>query len=252
MSHLFSPISFRDVTLPNRIGVSPMCEYSSEDGFANDWHLVHLGSRAVGGAGLVFTEASAVLPEGRITPNDLGIWKDEHIAMLARIVEFLHGQGARAASNWRTQDARRAWRGRGRASGCCRRDEGGWTEVVAPSAIAFDDHYAKPQELDAAGIARVTEAFGRRRGGRSRRGSTWWRYMRRMGICCMSFCRRCRTGGRMGTGGASRTGSGCWWRRWMRCGRRGRKGCRSLCGFPRRTGPKAAGTRSSRWSWRGC
>jgi len=74
-----------------------MCEYSSEDGFANDWHLVHLGSRAVGGAGLVFTEASAVLQEGRITPGDLGIWKDEHIAMLARIVEFLHGQGARAA-----------------------------------------------------------------------------------------------------------------------------------------------------------
>ena len=97
MDHLFSPITFRSITLANRIAVSPMCEYSSVDGFANDWHLVHLGSRAVGGAGLVFTEAAAVLPEGRITPNDLGIWKDGHIAMLARIVDFLHGQGAHAA-----------------------------------------------------------------------------------------------------------------------------------------------------------
>jgi 2,4-dienoyl-CoA reductase-like NADH-dependent reductase (Old Yellow Enzyme family) len=75
MPHLFSPITFRGVTLPNRIAVSPMCEYSSTDGFANDWHLVHLGARAVGGSGLVFTEAAAVVPEGRITPNDLGIWK---------------------------------------------------------------------------------------------------------------------------------------------------------------------------------
>jgi 2,4-dienoyl-CoA reductase-like NADH-dependent reductase (Old Yellow Enzyme family) len=97
MTNLFSPITFRDLTLPNRIAVSPMCQYSSIDGFANDWHLVHLGSRAVGGAGLVFTEASAVLPEGRITPNDLGIWKDDHIASLARIVDFLHGQGAHSA-----------------------------------------------------------------------------------------------------------------------------------------------------------
>jgi 2,4-dienoyl-CoA reductase-like NADH-dependent reductase (Old Yellow Enzyme family) len=115
MSHLFSPVEFRAVTLPNRIVVSPMCEYSSTDGFANDWHLVHLGSRAVGGAGLVFTEASAVLPEGRITPHDLGIWKDEHIAMLGRIVDFLHGQGARAgiqlAHAGRKASMQRPWEG---------------------------------------------------------------------------------------------------------------------------------------------
>src|ERR1700689_424300 len=94
---LFDELTIRELTLPNRIGVSPMCQYSSVDGFANDWHLVHLGSRAVGGAGLVFTEAAAVLPEGRITPNDLGIWKDEHIAELKRVVDFLHGQGAHSA-----------------------------------------------------------------------------------------------------------------------------------------------------------
>src|ERR1019366_7041037 len=96
MSHLFSPISFRDVTLPNRIVVSPMCEYSSVDGFANDWHLVHLGSRAVGGAGLIMTEAAAVTPEGRISPEDLGIWSDAHVEFLARITRFIHSQGSLA------------------------------------------------------------------------------------------------------------------------------------------------------------
>jgi 2,4-dienoyl-CoA reductase-like NADH-dependent reductase (Old Yellow Enzyme family) len=159
MSHLFSPIAFRDVTLPNRVVVSPMCEYSSVDGFANNWHLVHLGSRAVGGAGLVFTEASAVLPEGRITPSDLGIWKDEHIAPLARIVEFLHGQGAHAgiqlAHAGRKASMQRPWEGARLLSP----EEGGWTDVAAPSAIAFNEHYAKPHELNEAGIAAVTAAF---------------------------------------------------------------------------------------------
>src|SRR6266849_8722529 len=89
-------LQVREVTLRNRIVVSPMCQYSSADGFSTDWHLVHLGSRAVGGAALVFTEATAVLPEGRISPQDLGIWSDAHIAGLARIVDFIHGQGALA------------------------------------------------------------------------------------------------------------------------------------------------------------
>src|SRR5215471_21275955 len=91
---LFTPLTIRGITFPNRIAVSPMCEYSSDDGFANDWHLVHLGSRAVGGAGLVFTEATAIEPRGRISPRDLGIWKDEHLPMLSRIVEFVEGRGA--------------------------------------------------------------------------------------------------------------------------------------------------------------
>jgi 2,4-dienoyl-CoA reductase-like NADH-dependent reductase (Old Yellow Enzyme family) len=94
MAQIFDALTIRGITLANRIVVSPMCEYSSEDGLANDWHLVHLGSRAVGGAGLVFTEATAVTAEGRISPEDLGIWKDAHIEFLARIVRFLKSQGA--------------------------------------------------------------------------------------------------------------------------------------------------------------
>src|SRR5689334_17097465 len=94
MAHLFEPLAIRGVTFPNRVFVSPMCEYSSRDGFANDWHFVHLGTRAVGGAGLVFTEATAVTPEGRISPEDLGIWKDAHAEMLGRIAKFVRAQGA--------------------------------------------------------------------------------------------------------------------------------------------------------------
>jgi 2,4-dienoyl-CoA reductase-like NADH-dependent reductase (Old Yellow Enzyme family) len=159
MSHLFSPITFRDITLSNRIAVSPMCQYSSLDGFANDWHLVHLGARAAGGAGLVFTEAAAVLPEGRITPNDLGIWKDEHVPMLARIVDFLHNQGAHAAIQLahagRKASMSRPWDDERLLSA----EENGWSNVVAPSPVAFAATYAKPHELDAAGIAEGKQAF---------------------------------------------------------------------------------------------
>src|SRR3954471_13498119 len=115
---LFTPIAFREVTLKNRIVVSPMCQYSSEDGFASDWHLVHLGSRAVGGAGLVFTEETAVTPEGRISPQDLGVWKDDHIEMLARIVGFVHQHGSVAgmqlAHAGRKASTYRPWSGDGR------------------------------------------------------------------------------------------------------------------------------------------
>src|SRR5258707_13810160 len=92
MPALFDSLAIRDLAFGNRVFVSPMCQYSSQDGYANDWHLVHLGSRAVGGAGLIFTEATAVLPEGRISPQDLGIWDDKHIEMLSRIVGFIHEQ----------------------------------------------------------------------------------------------------------------------------------------------------------------
>ena len=117
MPHLFEPLTIRSVTFPNRVFVSPMCEYSSTDGFANDWHFVHLGSRAVGGAGLVFTEATAVTPEGRISPEDLGIWKDEHVDTLARIVRFVHEQGSVAgmqlAHAGRKASTYRPWSGNG-------------------------------------------------------------------------------------------------------------------------------------------
>ena len=159
-STLFSPLKLAGITFPNRIAVSPMCEYSSEDGFANDWHLVHLGSRAVGGAGLVFTEASAVTPEGRISPQDLGFWKDEHIPGLKRIVNFLHGQGAHAgiqlAHAGRKASMSRPWDGEERVKPVT---EGGWKEVLAPSAVPFSEKYAQPTALDAAGIQRLVRAF---------------------------------------------------------------------------------------------
>jgi 2,4-dienoyl-CoA reductase-like NADH-dependent reductase (Old Yellow Enzyme family) len=156
---LFSPFTLRSVTLPNRVGVSPMCQYSSEDGFATDWHLVHLGTRAVGGAGLVFTEATAVTPEGRISPQDLGLWKDEHIPQLKRIVEFVHSQGSYAgiqlAHAGRKASTARPWDG----DGLVKPEDGGWTDVVAPSAIPFSSDYALPRELDAAGIKKLIGAF---------------------------------------------------------------------------------------------
>src|SRR6201999_943407 len=125
-----------------------MCQYSSEDGFSSDWHLVHLGSRAVGGAGLVFTEAAAVLPEGRISPQDLGLWKDDHIPGLKRIVDFVHQQGARAgvqlAHAGRKASMARPWAPEQRylAPG-----EGGWKNVMAPSAIPFAENYSQPTTL---------------------------------------------------------------------------------------------------------
>ena len=161
-SHLFSPVQLAGVTFPNRVFVSPMCQYSSEDGFSNDWHLVHLGSRAVGGAGLVMTEAAAVLAEGRITPQDLGLWKDEHIPGLKRIVEFLHGQGARAgvqlAHAGRKASMARPWAPEQRS---LTPGEGGWKNVMAPSAIPFAENYAQPNALDLAGIQTITRAFTR-------------------------------------------------------------------------------------------
>src|ERR1700757_3190040 len=134
-AELFTPLTIREVSFRNRIGVSPMCQYSCEDGFATDWHLVHLGSRAVGGAGLVFAEATAVEARGRISPQDLGIWKDAHIEPLARITRFIHAQGSVAgiqlAHAGRKASVGRPWERDGKLD----ESEGGWRDVVAPSAI---------------------------------------------------------------------------------------------------------------------
>ena len=158
-AHLFSPLQLRDVQFRNRIVVSPMCQYSSEDGFAHDWHLVHLGSRAVGGAALVFTEAAAVLPEGRISPQDLGIWKDEHVEMLARIFQFIAAQGAipgmQLAHAGRKASTSAPWKG-GNPLGT---DEDGWSPIFGPSPLPFADGYQTPQELDRDGIEKITVAF---------------------------------------------------------------------------------------------
>ncbi|HEX8027903.1 MAG TPA: NADH:flavin oxidoreductase/NADH oxidase [Vicinamibacterales bacterium] len=159
MTRLFDPLPIRGVTFPNRVFVSPMCEYSSTDGFANDWHFVHLGSRAVGGAGLVFTEASAVTPEGRISPEDLGIWKDDHVQMLTRIARFVHEQGSVAgmqiAHAGRKGSTFRPWSGHGAVPA----DQGGWTDVIAPSAESFAGDYPQPREMSIADIASTVAAF---------------------------------------------------------------------------------------------
>jgi 2,4-dienoyl-CoA reductase-like NADH-dependent reductase (Old Yellow Enzyme family) len=155
---LFSPLQLRSVVFPNRIGVSPMCEYSSQDGFANDWHLVHLGCRAQGGAGLVMTEASAVTPEGRISINDLGIWKDDHIAKLEQIAQFVHSQGARAGVQLAHAGRKGSMTAPFGGERLLTPEEGRW-EPQGPSAIAFSPNYAVPKALDEAEIAGVVSAF---------------------------------------------------------------------------------------------
>ncbi len=158
MPHLFDPLTIRSVTLRNRIGVSPMCQYSAVEGMANDWHLVHLGSRAVGGAGLVMVEATSVSPEGRISPHDVGIWTDAHAMSLARIAQFVaqHGAvpGIQIAHAGRKASRPRPWDGDRPVPIA----EGGWP-VVGPSACAFADGWAVPSALDAEGLAKVRDDF---------------------------------------------------------------------------------------------
>ncbi len=157
--HLFSPLTLRSITLRNRIGVSPMCQYSAADGFANDWHYVHLGSRAVGGAGLVIVEATAVAPEGRITPGCLGLWSDRHIEPLARLAKFMKEHGAVAgiqiAHAGRKASAALPWNGGAHLSEA----QGGWP-TIAPSALAFGGELTRvPRAMTLADIARVQHEF---------------------------------------------------------------------------------------------
>jgi 2,4-dienoyl-CoA reductase-like NADH-dependent reductase (Old Yellow Enzyme family) len=158
MSALFTPLQIKDITFRNRIVISPMCQYSSIEGFATDWHLVHLGSRAVGGAGLIIQEATAVSPEGRISPDDLGIWKPEHLEKLKAITAFLRGQGAvpgiQLAHAGRKASSQSPWKG-GRH---IPQKEGGW-QTVAPSAIPFRNTDDAPIALDSAGIEKVIRDF---------------------------------------------------------------------------------------------
>lgn len=164
MSHLFDPLPIRGVELRNRIIVSPMCQYSCTEGYATEWHMVHLGSRAVGGAALVMTEAAAVLPEARISPQDLGIWSDHHIRPLEPIVRFIHAQGSLAgmqlAHAGRKASTYRPWQ----ALGAAPVSEGGWVNVVAPSPLPFSPDYPHPQALDPQGIESVIAAFAQAAG----------------------------------------------------------------------------------------
>jgi len=158
MSKLFSPLQIKNITLRNRIVTSPMCQYSAIDGFANDWHLVHLGTRASGGVGIVIAEATAVSPEGRITPGDLGLWRDEHIDGLKRIVHFIHSQGAVAAIQiahaGRKASCEVPWKG-GRQLD---EQNGGW-QTVAPGNIPFFTGERAPEPLSMEGIQKVITAF---------------------------------------------------------------------------------------------
>ncbi len=156
---LFEPLRIRGVTLRNRIAVSPMCEYTSDDGFANGWHAVHLGSRAVGGAAIVFTEAAAISSEGRISPADLGIYRDEHVPKLREIVEFIHSQGALAGiqlahAGFKASTAPPWEGGEPVPPGA-----GGWERVLAPSAIPFKEGWIVPHALHTDEIAAVLAQF---------------------------------------------------------------------------------------------
>jgi len=157
-SQLFSPLQIKSIALKNRIVISPMCQYSAEDGFANDWHLVHLGSRATGGAGLIIQEATAVSPEGRISPADLGLWKDGHIQKLQFITKFISSQGSvpgiQLAHAGRKASVSSPWYGNKRLD----KNQGGW-EAFAPSAIAYHDNEQAPTALDVTGIQKVITDF---------------------------------------------------------------------------------------------
>jgi 2,4-dienoyl-CoA reductase-like NADH-dependent reductase (Old Yellow Enzyme family) len=157
-SQLFSPLQIKSITLKNRIAISPMCQYSAEDGFANDWHLVHLGSRATGGSGLIIQEATAVSPEGRISPSDLGLWSDDHIEKLQSITKFIISQdsvpGIQLAHAGRKASVSSPWYGNKKLA----QNQGGW-ETVAPSAIAFHDYEHVPTRLDFVGIQKVISDF---------------------------------------------------------------------------------------------
>lgn len=158
MSVLFSPYKIKEIEFKNRLTVSPMCMYSSEDGFSNSWHMVHLGSRAVGGAGLIFTEAVAVSPEGRITPHDLGIWKDEHINGLKEIVKFVESQGTvigtQLAHAGRKASTTPPWEG----GALLDYTSGGW-DTLAPSPVPFIKNNPLPKQLNEEGIKKVVSDF---------------------------------------------------------------------------------------------
>jgi 2,4-dienoyl-CoA reductase-like NADH-dependent reductase (Old Yellow Enzyme family) len=158
MAHLFEPLKLRDIVLSNRIGIPPMCQYSAHDGVAADWHFVHYGSRAVGGAALMIIEATAVTPEGRISPGDLGIWDDKHIEPLARIARFSQEQGCVAAVQL-AHAGRKGSIGLGwQAQSTLSESKGGW-KIVAPSPVSFGEGYAVPHELDEPAIRRVIAQF---------------------------------------------------------------------------------------------
>lgn len=159
MADLFTPLTQRGVTFRNRIAMSPMCQYSSVDGYANDWHFVHLTSRAVGGVGLVFTEAAAIEPRGRISPQDLGIWTDKHIEGLEKIVSGIEQFGAVAGIQLAHAGRKASTASPWEREKVLDENEGGWRSVVSASAIAFGENHHIPKALDIAEIGQIIDAF---------------------------------------------------------------------------------------------
>lgn len=155
---LFTPLTLRETTFRNRIAVSPMCQYSATDGHANDWHLVHLGARAIGGAGLVIQEATAVSPEGRISPDDLGLWDDGHIAKLKEITHFIRSQGAAPGIQLAHAGRKASHDSPMKGGHQIRSDKGGW-KTFAPSAIPFQESQEPPREMSLADIDKVVADF---------------------------------------------------------------------------------------------
>ena len=241
MPGLFDPLTIRDLTFTNRVFVSPMCQYSSRDGFANDWHFVHLGSRAVGGAGLILTEATAVLPEGRISPEDLGIWSDKHIEMLGRIVSFIHEQGSMAgmqlAHAGRKASTRRPWEG----SGAIHESEGGWKKVVAPSALPFAESYPMPQALTNDGIQEVVSAFATAARRACQAGFRVIEIHAAHGYLIHEFLSLLVINARTIRGARSRIEPDFVVKSLAQFDPNGRRNCRYFCAFRRRTGSMVAG-----------
>ena len=247
MSALFTPLRLREVTLRNRIAVSPMCQYSAPDGRPTEWHLVHLGSRAVGGAGLVIAEASAVLPEGRISPDDTGIWSDAHAEAWAPIARFIAEQGAvpaiQLAHAGRKAATEAPWRG-GRPVG-----EGGrgWPPV-GPSPLAFAEGYPVPRELLTDDIRAVVGAFRDAARRAEQAGFEAVEIHMAHGYLLHQFLSPLTNRRTDEYGGSSRTGCACRSRWRARCARPSRWSGRCSPGSPRPTGWRAAGTSSSRSS----
>ena len=226
---LFDELKIRDVRLVNRIAVSPMCQYSCENGLATDWHLVHLGSRAVGGAALVMVEATAVLPEARISPQDSGIWSEAHIEPLGRITKFIHSQGSVAgiqiAHAGRKASTIRPWDGTGKLA----ENEGGWSDIVAPSAVAFAPNYPMPAAATSDRIAA--------------------RFTPRTDISSTSSFHLLAITALISMEVPSRTARESFGRWLARSAAFGQKDCRCLFASPRQTGWKAAGISSRPWNW---
>lgn len=215
MTRLFTPLTLRDVEVRNRLWVSPMCQYSAVDGVPQEWHHTHLAQFASGGAGLIIAEATAVVPEGRISPRDTGLWTDAQRDAWAPIVAAVRSRGAvagvqlahagRKASTWWPFAEHR---------GSVPADQGGWT-TTAPSAIAFEG-FAEPVALDLAGIDRVVDAFAAAARRAVEAASRCSSCTPRTGTCCTSSSRRCRTTATTPTAARSRTGHACCCACWTR------------------------------------